>query len=210
MAQWQRTPLVRARSFGFDSHLRLFVKCYDVLMNECAGCGSQTSNAKYCSRSCSVRINNALTPKRRRRAPIVCPGCNNQTYNLKFCSQVCQHNAARNVKIQEWLSGGSGSSPSGYLASWARNYIRELHHDSCEKCGWNEKHPISGAIPVQIDHIDGDPRNNTFSNLQLLCPNCHSLTPTFGAMNNAASRAKYGQPSRPSVRPERKKYRNKY
>ena len=31
-----------------------------------------------------------------------------------------------------------------------------------------------------LPHIDG---NNEESNLQLLCPNCHSLTPTFGALN---------------------------
>lgn len=36
---------------------------------------------------------------------------------------------------------------------------------------------------LQIHHIDGNHYNNEESNLQLLCPNCHSLTPTFGALN---------------------------
>ena len=47
-----------------------------------------------------------------------------------------------------------------------------------------------GKLPVdefgrtyEIHHIDGNHYNNEESNLQLLCPNCHSLTPTFGALN---------------------------
>jgi 5-methylcytosine-specific restriction endonuclease McrA len=35
------------------------------------------------------------------------------------------------------------------------------------------------AIPLELDHIDGDRRNNRDENLRLLCPNCHALTPTY-------------------------------
>ena len=51
------------------------------------------------------------------------------------------------------------------------------------KCEWNEIHPITGNVPVQIEHIDGNSDNNSLENLKLLCPNCHSLTPTYGALN---------------------------
>lgn len=34
-------------------------------------------------------------------------------------------------------------------------------------------------IPLSLDHIDGDTTNNTLENLQLLCENCHALTPTW-------------------------------
>ena len=36
-------------------------------------------------------------------------------------------------------------------------------------------------IPLEIHHIDGDCTNNKMENLQLLCPNCHSLTSNFGS-----------------------------
>jgi hypothetical protein len=45
---------------------------------------------------------------------------------------------------------------------------------------WNGK-PIS----LQLDHINGIPYDNRVENLRLLCPNCHSQTPTFGGRNKA-------------------------
>jgi len=51
----------------------------------------------------------------------------------------------------------------------------------CSECGidsWNEK-----PIVLELDHIDGDNRNNLPVNLRLLCPNCHSQTPTFRGRN---------------------------
>jgi hypothetical protein len=50
--------------------------------------------------------------------------------------------------------------------------------NKCYDCGrppeWNGK-PLS----LQLDHIDGERCNNLMENLRLLCPNCHSQTPTF-------------------------------
>ena len=43
--------------------------------------------------------------------------------------------------------------------------------------------PIYHHKCLLLDHIDGDWRNNDRSNLRLLCPNCHSLTPTYKAKN---------------------------
>ena len=34
-----------------------------------------------------------------------------------------------------------------------------------------------------IHHIDGDYKNNNEDNLQLICPNCHSLTETYKSHN---------------------------
>ena len=33
------------------------------------------------------------------------------------------------------------------------------------------------AIPLEMDHIDGDSDNNVEENLRLVCPNCHALSP---------------------------------
>lgn len=54
--------------------------------------------------------------------------------------------------------------------------IRERGHQ-CQNCKgtiWLEK-----PMPLEIEHIDGNSLNNDPSNLLLLCPNCHTFTPTY-------------------------------
>ena len=43
------------------------------------------------------------------------------------------------------------------------------------------------ALTLEVDHIDGDYRNNLLHNLRFLCPNCHRQTPNFAGR----SRGKY-------------------
>ncbi|MFB6632139.1 HNH endonuclease signature motif containing protein [Streptomyces sp. NPDC056362] len=38
---------------------------------------------------------------------------------------------------------------------------------------------LGDPLPLEVDHIDGDWRNNAIENLRLLCPNCHSTTDTY-------------------------------
>lgn len=48
----------------------------------------------------------------------------------------------------------------------------------CKIFKWNNK-----KIILQLDHIDGNSKNHKLSNLQLLCPNCHSQTDTWCGKN---------------------------
>lgn len=68
-----------------------------------------------------------------------------------------------------------------------RTYLFEKYHSKCQICGWDEINPFTGRVPLQIHHIDGDSCNNREENLQLLCPNCHSLTENFGSRNDNAN-----------------------
>lgn len=55
----------------------------------------------------------------------------------------------------------------------------------CNRCGidkWLEE-----RITLEIDHKDGDNGNNNRGNLEGLCPNCHSLTPTWRGKKNKTS-----------------------
>lgn len=45
--------------------------------------------------------------------------------------------------------------------------------DQCEKCGISEW--LGEKLSLELDHIDSDHFNNEFENLQILCPNCHTV-----------------------------------
>lgn len=53
-----------------------------------------------------------------------------------------------------------------------------LLQNNCLHCGikaeWQGK-----SLTLEIDHINGDNRDNRLINLRILCPNCHSQTDTF-------------------------------
>ena len=49
---------------------------------------------------------------------------------------------------------------------------------SCNRTRW-----LDGAIPLELHHVNGDRSSNQLSNLRLLCPNCHALTPTYRGKN---------------------------
>lgn len=56
-----------------------------------------------------------------------------------------------------------------------------LLHECCSRCGikqWRGK-PLS----IHIDHINGVKDDWRLENLRMLCPNCHSQTPTFSGRN---------------------------
>lgn len=61
----------------------------------------------------------------------------------------------------------------------------------CEECGWAEK-STNGRLPLEIDHINGDSRDNRIENLRILCPNCHSLKPTHRGSNRSRKTSRGG------------------
>jgi hypothetical protein len=50
-----------------------------------------------------------------------------------------------------------------------------IKKDECEVCNLTEW--MGQKIPLELHHVDGNRFNNELENLQILCPNCHSLTP---------------------------------
>jgi len=55
----------------------------------------------------------------------------------------------------------------------------------CNKCGLSEW--LGQEIPLELEHKDGNNTNNERKNVEVLCPNCHSLTPTWRGRNKNKS-----------------------
>ncbi|MFA6315265.1 MAG: endonuclease [Candidatus Paceibacterota bacterium] len=69
-----------------------------------------------------------------------------------------------------------------------KKYLREKYGNKCILCGWSVVNTKTGLVPLVADHIDGNWRNNYESNLRLICPNCDSLTATYGGSNKGNGR----------------------
>lgn len=65
---------------------------------------------------------------------------------------------------------------------WLKKKLIEsgLKEAKCEGEGCNISDTWLGQeITLQLDHVNGDNTDNRLENLKMLCPNCHSITPTF-------------------------------
>lgn len=86
---------------------------------------------------------------------------------------------------QNLVSGMKGkTSTSAHI----RKYLFIKYNNKCSCCGWCKINPYTNKIPLEIEHIDGNFKNNKENNLRLLCPNCHSLTSTYRSLNNGKGR----------------------
>lgn len=179
----------------------------DIYKNyKCIECGEifkdkKVNNRKFCTRSCSVTFNNKFKIKNGNYAvknslEKNCKFCNKKLINKKivktFCNAKCQKGYENKI-IYEKIEKGTYEykTPKKY-----KDYLIDKYGNRCMRCGWNEVNKVTGKVPIQLEHKDGNSNNNDLTNLELLCPNCHSLTSTYGYLNKGNGRN------------ERKKYRN--
>ena len=124
-------------------------------------------------------------PKGGQATLVICENCETEfkkkyqgNVSNKFCCQECRNEFIAKEKIQ------SGT----YTKANAFTYFKRFTDYRCSECGideWNGK-----KITLQIDHIDGNNKNNVVENLRYLCPNCHTQTETWGVRNVSKEGAK--------------------
>lgn len=70
----------------------------------------------------------------------------------------------------------------GMHKNYALRYLKEEREWKCECCGLSEWQ--GKPLPLEVHHINGDCWDQRRENLQILCPNCHSLTDTWRSRNS--------------------------
>lgn len=113
-----------------------------------------------------------------------CLHCQKSTKG-KYCSNKCQHAYQSSLIVRDWYEGKiDGSEGTEWrLHRTIRRHLIEKAGNACTECGWSKVHPVTGLVPLEIDHLDGNCCNNRPENVKVLCPNCHSLTPNYGSLN---------------------------
>lgn len=150
---------------------------------ERAGCGNifdvrggWKSEKKFCSHECSAMVNNKTRVLKRtvgrssRRPLVTCPGCGAlHQKRSTFCSRSC-YNTFQHSKPFVGLSWDK-----------KRDRIIAKQKGKCAGCGLSTWAGV--PLSLQIDHEDGDNQNDDEGNLRAVCPNCHSVTPTWRGRN---------------------------
>lgn len=122
----------------------------------------------------------------------------NLKYGARACERVRDHIAKLNLDIAHFKGmGWSKNKKFGYKrdiedyfsgkALNTSHYLRRrlieenIFPNQCSRCGLREW--MNEPIPLELHHIDGNHNNNRLENLTILCPNCHSQTPTHSGKN---------------------------
>ena len=189
-----------SEKYGFDWRIWGERRKKKTKTISCLNCGKeievsirQKKEKKFCSQTCSAEYNNKNRHLKKRIKNDVCIKCGKKITNKwkygKYCSKECEKQAKQEEYIKRWKNNEENGTTGRYgISLRIKKYLFDKYNNQCQLCGWNKVNPITGNIPLQIHHIDGNCTNNKEENLQLLCPNCHSLTETFGNLNKNSQR----------------------
>ena len=154
-------------------------------MKTCKQCGKKLvgrDQKKFCGNSCSATYNNKKRQKKTYDDCLFCSAPLNNKVKI-FCDNTCQQRYKQKIYIEEWYIGirdGCMSRKDKRLSNRVRNHLLEINHYRCSECGWNKMARWQKRPALEIHHIDGNNKNHRPDNLQVLCPNCHALTPNYG------------------------------
>lgn len=158
-------------------HLKPRLIARGLLENTCAICGLAPEWQGQELVLALDHINGVKDDHRLENLRLLCPNCHSQTDTFSH----------RNVHKRTYKkTSGNSTSSKSYL----RKQLTEFHQlpYQCAICGmepeWNGQ-----ELVLQIDHINGDHKDNRVENLRFVCPNCHSQTATFAGKHIPKPRA---------------------
>lgn len=80
--------------------------------------------------------------------------------------------------LQEYLSNTHFIQSHKLKSRLIRDGVFEKRCSTCGITKW-----CGNEAPLELDHIDGNPKNNELTNLRILCPNCHAQTSNYAGKN---------------------------
>ena len=141
---------------------------------------------KFCSHSCAAKTTNGLRYRETIRPQVKCLKCNKLTFNQKYCSRKCRNDFVWEKILDKFNSGILSDRGS------IRRVIIQIYGEKCQSCQLT--HWLNSLLPLEINYIDGNAGNNDPNNLELICPNCHSITPNWKGRNAGFGRKSRGLP----------------
>ncbi len=205
-------PNCREEFYNRDSKTKYCSKeCYkfhrygNKTTANCLTCNKEISYykvfRKFCSSSCSATHNNktrVLTKRwtikkaRKERKCVQC-GILITTRAKTFCGTQCSADHRNDAKVSLWLEDWTtGSCKNGVTKQFVKRYVKEQANHQCQICSQSDTHN-GKPLTLQIDHIDGDWRNNKAENLRVVCPNCHTQTENYGSKNKSGNGRKHNR-----------------
>jgi len=132
------------------------------------------SKNHFCCQSCNAKYQNRNKVKQVKTERI-CKFCNNNIQKQRgvYCSRNCYKEHMKTKRIERLEDNEIKTNFT------LKRALKHLGFNVCKVCGLSEEWEGKKLV-LQLDHIDGNPNNNSIDNVRLLCPNCHSQTPTFG------------------------------
>jgi hypothetical protein len=164
--------LRKERIAEYNTHPRICENCPNPIPYDVHTC------QRFCSRSCAALYNNALRPHK------------HQSHDCKLCGKSLSYKTvgdhcikcASIVDIESRISNGEKVSIQAL-----RRYLIKIRGKKCEECKLETWRDI--PIPLDTHHINGKCDDDRIENLKLLCPNCHSITPTYKGKNKGNGRS---------------------
>ncbi len=155
-------------------------------MKTCPKCGeAHNKSGTFCSRRCAnsrvfsdaAKLKKSIATKRYLATDKATVDRHNRS-KPDYTNRSAKHISNKQMRIED------PNIPFSELKPGERRARVEYEQDGrCAICGmtplWNGK-----LLKFEMDHISGTRTDESRENLRLICPNCHSQTPTFKVGNN--------------------------
>jgi hypothetical protein len=152
-------------------------------MNNCTQCGRETTNPKFCSRSCSASFTGAASPKRR-LVERFCPKCSTSlgiihSDDVRLCSKCKRPSTERWESVTLGMAKSTGNANAGSRYPYIRRLARDKWIKSgmpmrCEICGYELHIEVCHIVDVRKFSLDTlISVVNNLDNMVPLCKNHH-------------------------------------